>query len=291
MTGAFVFPKVQAIPGVDRASLLIDGVERVSYHFGEGTTGPFLFPIVGPSGALLTRLGSLSSSENSPERSLWIGHKNLAGHDFWNANPGSDVKIRHRTVSRFWDGAAGGMAIHLDWWAKGEAVLRQTLEVQVVPTKDRGFALDLLSRFESTGAPVEFGQSDLGFLGLRVAKTMSESLGGGRATSSEGTTGAQKIHGASARWVDFSGPSAPNTFEGIAILDHPLNANRPTTWTVQADGLIGAAFNASSPYGVALDHPLELRYRLLVHAGPANPSVLDRAWEDFARESRSREIG
>lgn len=286
MTGAFVFPRVQAIPEVDRIGLQIDGVERAAYHFGQGTNAPFLFPIVGPSGSLLTRLGAPRPEGRGPERSIWIGHANLEGTDFWTEQTGTDVKVRHRGILRYRDGSSGGMTIKLDWWAKGRAVLNQILELDMTPTKDRGFMLDVLSRFESTGSPVELGQTELGFLGVRVAATMSEAFGGGRAVCSEGRSGAAKINGTSSRWVDYSGPSAPNVVEGICILDHPANPNHPTSWNVQADGLICAAFNATSPYGVAKDHPLDLRYRLLIHSGAANPSSFDKSWDDFARSVR-----
>jgi hypothetical protein len=283
MTGAFQFPRVQAIPEVDRVSLRIDGVERAAYHHGNGFHAPFLFPIVGPSGAMLTRLGPPAPSDGRPDRSVWIGHANLAGNDYWSEQTGTDVKIRHRGISRFEDGAVGGVTVRLDWWANGQAVLFQTLDLVLTPTQDRGFTLDLASRFETPGAPVEFGQSDLGFLGVRIAKTMSEGLGGGRAISSEGRSGASAISGTKSRWVDYSGPSAPNVVEGICILDHPSNPTHPTAWHVEADGLIAPAFNATSPYGVAVDHALDLRYRLVVHAGSANPSAFDKAWEDFAQ--------
>ncbi len=290
MTGAFVFPKVQAIPDVDRISFRIDGAERLAYHFGERTNAPFLFPIVGPSGAILTRLGNPRPSDQTPDRSVWLGHANLAGTDFWASPAGTDVKIRHRGVTRFQDGSRGGATIQLDWWARGEAILHQTLELELTPTNDKGFAIDILARFESTGVPVELGQTELGFLGTRVASTMSESLGGGRVTSSERRTGASAVGGTASRWIDYSGPSAPNVVEGICLMDHPANPNHPTRWNVRGDGLMCAAFNATSPYGVARDHALDLRYRLMVHAGSANPAALDKAWEDFARSAQPRTI-
>ena len=44
MTGSYTFPRVQVIPQIGRASLCIDGVERVGYEFGEGASRPFLVP-------------------------------------------------------------------------------------------------------------------------------------------------------------------------------------------------------------------------------------------------------
>jgi len=65
-------------------------------------------------------------------------------------------------------------------------------------------------------------------------------------------------------------------------MDHPSNPNHPAHWHVRADGWIGASFNHESTYGLAKDHPLSLRYRLLVHSGHAEPEVLNPAWEAFA---------
>ena len=45
---------------------------------------------------------------------------------------------------------------------------------------------------------------------------------------------------------------------------------------------MSAAFCLAEPYGVAADHPLDLRYRLLLHPGSADPATLDRAWDRFA---------
>jgi hypothetical protein len=65
-------------------------------------------------------------------------------------------------------------------------------------------------------------------------------------------------------------------------MDHPSNPGHPVHWHVRADGGMGASFNRNSPYGVARDHPLHLRYRLLVHAGQPSHSELRRDWEVFA---------
>ena len=51
MKSSVSFPRVQAIPGIARASLCVDGVERAGYEFGEGGSRPFIFPLIGPSGA------------------------------------------------------------------------------------------------------------------------------------------------------------------------------------------------------------------------------------------------
>jgi hypothetical protein len=291
MKGSYVFPRVQVIPQIGRASLCIDGVERVGYEFGEGGSRPFLFPLVGPSGAVLTRLGHPNPSGHEHHKSIWFGHASVGGINFWEERPNTDIRIRHRGVRLYQDGHAwGGLVAELDWWAHGKSILRQELTIVIEARLSDRFVLDLQSRFESPdGNPVELGRTNFGFLGVRVAKTMSELFGGGRLTDVEGLRGEAAIFGKTSRWVDYSGPSAPGKLEGICVMDHPSNPNHPTRWHARGDGWVGASFNRESPHGVARDHPLSLRYRLLVHSGPAVPDLLNPAWEDFARQ-RAYEI-
>ncbi len=149
--------------------------------------------------------------------------------------------------------------------------------------RDGGFALDLQSRFESAGGvPVEFGRTNFGFLGVRVAKTMSERFGGGTVIDTEGSRGESSLFGKASRWVDYAGPVAPGRIEGICVMDHPSNPDHPVRWHVRGDGWLGPSFNRESAYGVAKDHELSLRYRMLIHAGRPDLDALDKAWDNFA---------
>jgi Methane oxygenase PmoA len=285
MIGSMPFPRVQVVPGVGRASMRLDGVERVGYEFGEGMSRPFFFPVVGRSGGWLTRLGHPDPIGHEHHRSIWFGHRNVAGINFWEERPNTDIRIYHRRVRLYHDGHdRGGFVAELDWWAQGRSILHQELTAVIEPAPFGGFALDLESRFDSAdGAPVLLGQTNFGFLGVRVAKTISEQFGGGRLTNSEGLRGERALLGTAGRWVDYSGPSAPGAVEGICVMDHPSNYNHPTHWHVQSDGLVGPSFNRESAHGVARDHSLLLQYRLLVHSGTADLAVLNREWDAFAR--------
>jgi hypothetical protein len=285
MIGSNPFPRVQVIPEAGRASMRLDGIERVGYDFGEGTSRPFFFPVIGESGAWLTRLGHPNPIGHEHHKSIWFGHQNVAGINFWEEKANTDIRIYQRRVRLYHDGHDwGGFVAELDWWAQGRSVLRQELTAVIAPAPFHGFVLDLQSRFDSTdGAPVALGRTNFGFLGVRVAKTMSEQFGGGRLTNSEGLQGERELMGTASRWVDYSGPSAPGVVEGICVMDHPTNYNHPTRWHVRADGWVGASFNRESPHGTARDHPLCLRYRLLMHSLAADVAVFNGAWDKFAR--------
>lgn len=284
MAPSFIYPRVQAIPQVDRASLRVDGVERVGYEFGLGGPRPFLYPVLGGSGALLTRMGHPNPVGHEHHRSIWFGHEKVAGTNFWGERPGTDIQVRHKRVVLYQDGAEwAGMVTESDWWAHGHAVMRQRLILVLEPFEDGTYALDFQTRFESVGVPVALDKSNFGFLGVRMAKTISETHGGGKLTADDGTTGEKGIFGTAHRWIDYSGPSAPDTVEGICYMDHPENPRHPTHWHVRADGWMIASVTLAEPHGLATDHPLDLRYRLLIHSGAADRPKLEQAWKSYAK--------
>lgn len=286
MNSSFAFPRNQAIPQQDQASLRIDGVERVAYGFGAGSPRPFLHPVIGASGAPLTRLGHPNPVGHEHHRSVWFGHQSVDGINFWEERQGTDVRLRHRRVRHYFDGPdRAGLVAEIDWWAQGLTRMRQQLTIAVEPRPDGGFALDLQSRFETPGGPIELGRTNFGFLGVRVAKTLSERFGGGSLTDSEGRTGERAIFGQTARWVDYSGPSRVDRVEGICYLDHPENPHHPSHWHVRGDGWMEAAFNLAASYLLAPDHPLVLRYRLVIHDGPGTRERFEDEWSQFAATS------
>ena len=176
MTGSFKFPRVQVDPA-DRPCEPGDRRrERVGYEFGEGASRPFLFPLVGPSGAALTRWGipirSATSTTSRSGSDTAASAESILGGAAQHRYPDSPASMRLYQDGETW----GGLVADLDWWAHGRAILRQELTIVIEPRpRQRRFTVDLQSRFDSPdGNPVELGKTNFGFLGVRVAKTMSE---------------------------------------------------------------------------------------------------------------------
>jgi len=92
----FAFPRAQALPGTDGARLLLDGRPRAFDHFGAGFTRPFLFPVLGPSGGELTRMGHPNPVGHEHHKSVWFGHEEVAGVNFWIDRPGRSRPNRGR---------------------------------------------------------------------------------------------------------------------------------------------------------------------------------------------------
>jgi len=78
-------PVMQAIPlPHDEVSFQRDGVEIARYVFGKDLNRPFVFPIIGPSGRSLTRMGHPHDPEtHSHHNSVWISHRDVNGVNFW----------------------------------------------------------------------------------------------------------------------------------------------------------------------------------------------------------------
>lgn len=290
MPEPFDFPRVQAIPEIQRASLRLDGREVLAYEFAPGESRPFFYPLRGPSGAELTRMGHPNPVGHEHHKSIWFAHQKVipGGGDesqavnFWEEPRDPGVRIRHERVWAYRDGDDfSALAADLAWMDHDKVLIRQHLIAALVPMHS-GYAIDLQSRFEAPSGPITLGKTNFGFLGVRVAKTISEQFGGGRLTNDKGETGEGAIFGKTSRWVDYSGPSKPDVVEGIAILAHPSNPNSPTHWHVRRDGWFSPAFNLETPWGIAADHPLDLRYLLWVHSGAADIDAINLEWDGFA---------
>src|SRR5690606_24649434 len=188
-------PRYQVIPEADfQASFHIAGQERTRWHFGPLYPRPFFYPLLGASGASLTRMGHPGDAGHDHHRSVWFAHHKVDGLDFW-----SEVG-RTRIAPERWlcyqDGNdEAAMAVRLEWGdPDGQAVLRQELVAAVRDRQDSvtlrpgEWLLELQATFTPADAKrtVTLGQTNFGFLAVRVAKSVSAYFGDGRITCSQG---------------------------------------------------------------------------------------------------------
>ena len=279
------FPRVQAVPLPEgQVAFEIDGVEAARYHYGASVLRPYLFPLIGPAGQRVTRLGHPHDPHgHRHHRSIWIGHRDVNGVSFWEEPGGRIVQERIASVS---DGPdAASLVVRLSWRDTGGKALldeRRTMTLRALP--DGELLLDIALELKPVEGPVTLGKTPFGFLGVRVAKTMSVHDGGGMIRNSEGGVNEAGVHWKRARWVDYAGRVAPATRNGIAFLDHPGNPRSPTYFHVRDDGWMGASFTYAEPYKLAPDESLIFRYRLYVHGPDTTPESIESRWNEFAEE-------
>ena len=58
----------------NQVSLQIDGEERTRWHFDAKYPRPFFYPLIGPSGDTLTRMGHPGAQNHDHHRSVWWAH-------------------------------------------------------------------------------------------------------------------------------------------------------------------------------------------------------------------------
>ena len=281
-------PRMQVLPlPDDQASIRQDGVERTRYYFGPTLHRPFLYPIVGPSGRSLTRMGHPHDPvTHSHHNSVWIAHHDVNGDSFWDDRGAG--RIVHRRILRYDDTDEAASIVALNAWVgkggKIQMMERRGILVQPLPRDEWLLILDL--QFEAQGGPVTLGKTPFGPIGVRMAKTIGVNDGGGLIRNSEGNVGEKGTNGVfwkRARWVDYSGPITPKAAEGISLLDHPSNPGHPTPFHVRNDGWMGASLTLDRPITIEPNSPLRLRYGLWVHGGVPGVEAINERWSHFAR--------
>ncbi len=271
-------PRGEVIPEAgQQLSMRINGREVTRWHASPDAPRPFLFPLNGPSGACLTRMGHPGAPDHDHHRSVWFAHNKLLGIDFWSET--TAARIRQTEWFVYEDGPEqAAMAVRLGWFDGHDPLplVEQETILVLRPLSDGEYLLDFQLKFIPHADQIEFQQTNFGFLAVRVAKSLSAVFGSGQLTSSEGTTGEQALFAKPARWIDYSGPvvvdtqpDRPVVVEGITYLDHPENATYPSKWHVRDDGWMGCAPCLDGPQMTTKAKPLTLRYALYVHRDAA----------------------
>ncbi|MHC4308691.1 MAG: DUF6807 domain-containing protein [Planctomycetota bacterium] len=278
-------PRMQVIPlPYHQASFQRDGVEIARYHFGTTLHRPFIFPLIGPSGRSLTRMGHPHDPEShSHHNSVWISHNDVGGISFW--SDGGKGKIRPKRIVKFEDGNHASSIITENQWLAGKdkVLLHEIRRVTVMPLDDSEWLMIIDIEFKTDGTAVTLGKTPFGMIGIRMAKTIGVNDGGGTIRNSEGAVNEKEIFWKRARWIDYSGPIINGKLEGITLFDHPENPNFPTYFHVRNDGWMGASLTHDRPMTIQPDKPLHLRYGLYIHSDMKTKQAIEAIWKQFSK--------
>jgi len=287
------FPRAQIVPQPnEQLSFELDGREVLRYHYGAGASRPYFFPVIGPCGRPITRIGHPRDPDSHRHHlSVWIGHQNVAGRNFWELSPGAGKIVPERIVKTD-DGDRAALTIRATWQDEQKTALLADERVWTFTPRDDApgeFFLDLDLTLTPPGGNITLGKTHFGLLAVRVAKTMGVNDGGGHITNSEGKVDEKDVLWQRARWCDYSGPAAPGpVINGITLFDHPGNPGHPTHFHVRNDGWMGASLTEGGPLELSKEQPLRLRYRLWVHAGPCDPKLTETQWARWSGEKEKQ---
>jgi hypothetical protein len=276
-------PRMQALPlPLHQISFQREGNEIARFYFGPELRRPFVYPIIGPSGRSLTRMGHPHDPEShSHHNSVWISHHDVNGVSFWDDRaPG---KIVHQRIERFDDADEAAAVLTSNFWiASNQVMLVERRYTRAEPLANKEWLLTIDLELRPGKQEITFGKTPFGLIGVRMAKTIGVNDGGGQIRNSEGGVNEAGVFWKRARWVDYSGPIAPGVTEGITLLDHPANPNHPIVFHVRNDGWMGASLTHEAPRTIKPDDVLQLKYGLYVHAGMPQTNEIERVWKRFA---------
>ncbi len=281
-----------SVPGI--IPVTIRGRPFTTFHYGAEVPKPFLYPVIGPTGAGVTRdypmtdnpdEKRLERQDHPHHRSIWTAHGDIRTRDFakaeeannWHESPTADVQKVRRVVRAESGPVFGRIEAEIDWMtAAGDPKqLTERRTYTFFRGNDDLRVIDARIALHFTERDVLFADTkEGGILSLRTAVTMDE-VGGGRMCNARGQVGEQQCWGKPAEWCDYVGPVGGETV-GIAIFDSPRNFRHPTRWHIRGYGLFTA-----NPFGLShFDGPghdgskrwekgesVTFDYRIVIHRG------------------------
>ena len=275
---------VQAVPlPYDQVSFQHLGRELTRYHFGRSLRRPFCYPVIGPAGQSLTRMGNPEAPFRERHHcSVWISHKDINGVSFWEDDGKGQIVCRR--VEQYTDGPRSASMLSINAWQIDEekVLMYDRRRISVMPLGHNQWMMVIDLQLEAPpGESVEIGRTTYGIIGVRMAKTISVHYGGGRILNSEGHLNEQHVLFKPARWVDYSGPITNQATGGITLMDHPDNHGHPTPFIVRNIGWMGICLTCNRPLTIETGKPLRLRYGLWVHAGVPKKEEVESRWKAF----------
>lgn len=246
---------------------------------------PYFCPVNGPvSGISLTSESALPYPHH---RGLWLGCEPLNGGDYW--SDGTLDRGQVKSVDLNVGKTTAKSTVITDrcqWIRKGaSSPLEDERKFTIAVVSDRLWLID--AEFTLTAREnVAIKKAKHSFFALRTVPDISPSYGG-VLVNSEGGTGAKGTYGKEARWCGYWGKRAlrPDVVEGIAVMNHPANFGGRCPWFTREYGhLSPSPFNfLDKPWTLAKGKSIQLKYRVVLHAGDPKEAGLDEVYQQWIR--------
>lgn len=285
------------------------------YQTDEADYFPFFYPVIGPDASPMTRNYPMKdirgeSSDHPHHRSLWFGHHDINGVDFWavKENNGQPLgRTEHQKFTNIESGKNGGGFTSINHFvAPGGKIVCTDERTVFIHKRDRktdARILDFTITIKASHGEVVFGDNKDGCMAIRLNPSLRVDqqkkdvkdpiLAEGHILNSEGVRDLP-TWGKQANWVDMTGPVNGNNV-GVAIFDHPSNLRHPTWWHARTYGLVSANpfgkhhfesldDETAGNYTLRAGESLTLRYRFYFHRGDEKEGRVAARYKAFSKE-------
>ncbi len=275
--------KVTAEKVGDKIEFRIDGNLFTSYILSEYEKYPFFFPVNGPSKASVTSMRNANYPHHS---SLFFGCDKVNGGNYWQEGleRGQILSLHADIIETGGDKAV--VENECIWKRPGaQAPVKDIRKITVSAPSPEKYQIDFEITMEML-MDVTIDKTNHSLFSARMDPDLAV-INGGTMINAEGNTSEKGTFGKRSAWMDYSGKRMGKT-EGMAILQHPSNKWFPSQWFTRDYGFFSPTpmYWPENGKNIKLkkEDTINLRYRVLVHAGDEKEARIAQEFEKFKSE-------
>ncbi len=276
--------KINAEKVGSKINITIDGKYFTSYIFSTDEKYPFFYPVNGPLSG-----GSVTSMRNAVyphHTSLFFGCDMVNGGNYWQEGleRGRIISVNARVEKE-----GGDTVIITDEciWSRPGALspIKDTRRIIITAPSSSLTRIDFDITMEML-MDVQISKTNHSLFSARMAADLAVT-NGGTMINAEGAKSEKETFGKNSAWIDFYGKRGAIT-EGLAILQHPSNPWFPSPWFTRDYGFMSPTPMYWPENGevtfLKKGSSLNLRYRVLVHAGNSDEARISEAFDKYSKE-------
>jgi len=276
--------KITAARVGSKINVTIDNKYFTSYIFSDDEKYPFFYPVNGPvSGGSLT---SMRNGEYPHHSSLFFGCDLVNGGNYWQEGleRGRIISVNAEIVKQ-----GGDTVLITDEciWSRPGAIspVKDTRTITITSPSATVSQIDVEIKMEML-IDVTIRKTNHSLFSVRMAADLSVK-NGGTMINAEGMKSEKDTFGKNSPWMDYYGKRG-EAIEGLAILQHPSNPWYPSPWFTRDYGFMSPTPMYWPENGTDIvmkkGTVLDLRYRVLIHAGDSNQAKIADAFEKYKNE-------
>src|SRR5688500_1109087 len=229
---------------------------------------PYFHPVMDASGKhVLTQ----DRPDDHPwQHGIFTGFHGINGFNYWKEDQGRQRLVRVSDLHASDDRVSWESLIELVD-PQGSVVLEEENFITVhTPESTNSYLIDFSLTLRARDKDVQFGKFYVGGLSVRMpwdkANPRQTHL---NSNGVIGRAGEQQR----AAWCTVERPFE-NEVYGIAVFDHPQNANHPPAWRVDEQGLINPNVSGVGNWSLAAGESRRFEYRIAIYRGAASAGVM-----------------
>ena len=276
--------KITAVKVGSKINVTINGKYFTSYIFSNDEKYPFFYPVNGP--VLGGSVTSMRNGEYPHHSSLFFGCDQVNGGNYWQEGleRGRIISVNAEILKQ-----GGDTVIITDEciWSRPGAIspVKDTRTITITSPTATVSQIDVEIKMEML-IDVTIKKTNHSLFSARMAADLSVK-NGGTMINAEGVKSEKDTFGKNSPWMDFYGKRG-DAIEGMAIFQHPSNPWYPSPWFTRDYGFMSPTpmywpENEKETF-MKKGTVLNLRYRVLVHAGDHIQAKIAEAFENYKNE-------